>query len=97
MRKDVEILAVCDPSTERAEEVRQRFGAKFAFTNLSEILELSQLDAVSVCTPNQFHAEMSIEALKAGKHVLCKKPMATTLESAKAMIEAANKKLSLAL
>ena len=48
-----------------------------------------QLDAVSVCAANAFHAEMTIAALKAGKHVLCEKPMATTLEDCEAMVHAA--------
>lgn len=89
-RGDVEIVAVCDPSFERAEQIRSAFGAAHAFTQLEEMLALPELDAISICTPNQYHAPMSIIALNAGKHVLCEKPMATTLDDAKAMIAAAD-------
>jgi UDP-N-acetylglucosamine 3-dehydrogenase len=88
-RQDVEIFAVCDPNLDRAEDVRQIFGIRYAFSDLNEMLASPELDAVSVCTPNQFHAAMSIAALKAGKHVLCEKPMATSLEDARTMVETA--------
>ena len=50
------------------------------------------IDAVSVCAANSVHAEITIAALNAGKHVLCEKPMATTLEDCEAMVEASKRK-----
>lgn len=87
---NVEIVAVCDIVEERAQEVAQTYGAK-AYTNYEDILKIEEIDAVSVCLPNYLHAPVSIAALEAGKHVLCEKPMATSIEEADAMIEAAKK------
>lgn len=94
----VEIAAVCDIVAERAEEMAATYGAK-AYTDYKEVIALHDIDAVSVCLPNYLHASVSIDALNAGKHVLCEKPMATSKEEAEAMIEAAkvnNKKLMIA-
>lgn len=84
---DVDIIAVCDVALERAHEVAQTYGAK-AYTDYKDLLNNEEIQAVSICTPNVFHAPMSIAALHAGKHVLCEKPMATTIEEAERMNEA---------
>lgn len=84
-----EIVAVCDIVKDRAEEMADQIGAK-AYTDYKELLKDESIEAVSVCTPNALHAPISIDALKAGKHVLCEKPMATSTEEAQAMIDAAN-------
>ncbi|OIK12852.1 dehydrogenase [Bacillus sp. MUM 116] len=94
----VKIVAVCDVVKERAEELGRKYGTK-VFTKYDELLLDSEIDAVSVCTPNYLHAPISIAALKAGKHVLCEKPMVTSQEEALAMVEAAKfhgKKLMIA-
>lgn len=91
----VEIVAVCDLVEERAQAYAEQYGAK-AFTDYQELLNIEEIDAVSVCLPNYLHAPVSIDALNAGKHVLCEKPMATSRVEAEQMIEAAernNKKL----
>lgn len=85
---NVVIAAVCDVDLERAEAVAQTYGTK-AYTNYIDLLNDEEISAVSICTPNVFHAPMSIAALKAGKHVLCEKPMATTIAEAERMNEAA--------
>ncbi|KMY51585.1 Gfo/Idh/MocA family protein [Peribacillus loiseleuriae] len=87
--KQVEIVAVCDIVEERAEKMAAQYGAK-AFVDYKEVLKLKEVDAISVCLPNYLHAPVSIDALNAGKHVLCEKPMATSKEEAEAMIQAAN-------
>ena len=84
----VRIAAVCDTVLERAEEMTEIYGGK-ASSDYRDLLALKGLDAVIVCATNTTHAEMTIAALQAGKHVLCEKPMATTLPAARAMIEAA--------
>lgn len=84
------VAAVADPVKERVEEIAAKYGAK-AFTDYKEMLTDKEIDAIVVCGPNTLHAAQSIEALQAGKHVLCEKPMATTREDAKAMMDAAKK------
>lgn len=96
--KKVEIVAVCDIVVERAEKMAEEYFAR-AFTDYREVLKLEAIDAISVCLPNYLHAPVSIDALNAGKHVICEKPMATSKEEAEAMIEAAkinDKKLMIA-
>jgi predicted dehydrogenase len=87
--KNVQLTGYCDLNFTRASELADKFGGK-AFASYHELLADSEIDAVSVCTANQSHAEISIAALKAGKHVLCEKPMATSLEDCEAMVKAAH-------
>jgi UDP-N-acetylglucosamine 3-dehydrogenase len=94
----VEITAVCDIVGDRVKEVAAQYGAH-AYTKYEELLASQDVDAVSVCTPNYLHAPITIEALTAGKHVLCEKPMATSSEEALEMIQSAKesgKKLMIA-
>ncbi|MEK4300253.1 Gfo/Idh/MocA family oxidoreductase [Oceanobacillus sp. FSL W8-0428] len=88
--KHVNIAAVCDIVGERAEKAALQFDAK-AYTDYKELLKSEKIDAVSVCLPNYLHAPVSIDALNAGVHVLCEKPMATSEEEADKMIEAAER------
>jgi UDP-N-acetylglucosamine 3-dehydrogenase len=84
-------LAACyDPVTERAKEISGLFGGKVC-KSAEEVINDKKLDAIVVCTPNKYHSPYTVAALNAGKHVLCEKPMATSHEGAKAMIEAAEK------
>ena len=82
-----EIAGFYDVFPEKAEALAKQYGGK-VFSSVEEMLA-SDVDAVSVCVANRFHAEISIQALKAGKHVLCEKPMATTEEDCEAMVAAA--------
>ncbi|MGA9289872.1 MAG: Gfo/Idh/MocA family oxidoreductase [Anaerobacillus sp.] len=94
----IEIAAVCDIVKTRADEIAVLYGA-VAYESFEELLQNEEIDAVSVCTPNYLHAPISIAALKAGKHVLCEKPMATSRVDAEQMIETARtsgKKLMIA-
>ncbi|WP_226619779.1 Gfo/Idh/MocA family protein [Cytobacillus firmus] len=84
------IAAVCDINEGRAKGFADLYEAK-AYTDYRELLDDTDIDAVSVCTPNYLHAPISVAALNAGKHVLCEKPMATSMEEAQDMIEAAHK------
>lgn len=85
--QQVKIAGFYDYIPEKAEKMAEQYGGK-AFTSVEEMLA-SDIDAVSVCVANRFHAGISIQALKAGKHVLCEKPMATTEEDCEAMVRAA--------
>lgn len=86
--KHAVIVAVCDVVKERAEQASEQFGGK-TYDNYKEMIDREDLDIVSVCTPNYLHAPVSIYASKAGVHVLCEKPMATSKEEADEMIAAA--------
>lgn len=85
---NAEIVGFFDALPSRAQELADQFGGK-VYPTYNDLLEDTQVQAVSICTANLFHAPMSIQALEAGKHVLCEKPMAQTAEEAKDMIRAA--------
>lgn len=86
-----ELVAFVDPVKARHAEVQEKFGPVQAYTDYREMLRAEKPDVVSVCTPNALHAQMTVDALEAGAHVLCEKPLATTLKSADRMIAAARK------
>lgn len=81
------LTAFFDVLPERAEAFAKQYGGR-AYPTIEALLA-SDVDAVSVCVANVYHASVTIQALKAGKHVLCEKPMATTLEDCEAMVQAA--------
>lgn len=66
---------VCDVMKRNADELAAAYGVK-AFYDINELLACKDLDAVIICTPERFHKDNVIKALKAGKHVLCEKPLA---------------------
>ncbi len=86
---NVEIYALCDINEETLKRRGAEFGVTRLYTDVYEMVKLEEIDAVSICTWNNAHAECSIAALNAGKHVLCEKPMAMNEQQAKAMKEAA--------
>ncbi|RTE11285.1 Gfo/Idh/MocA family protein [Paenibacillus whitsoniae] len=89
----VEVVAFFDISEERAKEARDQFGAPGAkvYASFQDLLAEEAVDVVHVCTPNDTHAEISIAALEAGKHVMCEKPMAKTAADARRMVEVAKR------
>lgn len=88
--KDARLAAFFDTDTQRTAEIAAKYGGK-ACASAKELLADSTIDAVSVCVANHAHAELAIEALRAGKHVLCEKPMAVTLADCESMLEEAEK------
>ncbi|MBM3187361.1 MAG: Gfo/Idh/MocA family oxidoreductase [Chloroflexi bacterium] len=86
---DVELLAVCDVVPGRAAAFAEEFGIPHAYDSAEEMLSQVKLDAVSVCTPNFAHREMTLLAFKAGLHVLCEKPIAMNLAEGRDMVAAA--------
>jgi len=86
--ENVEIIGYFDFKKERAAALAARFGGR-VFSSVEELLACPEIDAVSVCTANVTHAEITVAALTAGKHVLCEKPMATTLAECSEMLSAA--------
>ena len=85
---EAKLIGFYDPVESRAIDMAQQYGGK-TYKSYEELLSDPKIDAVSVCSSNSTHAEISIAALKAGKHVLCEKPMATSIEDAEEMIAAA--------
>jgi predicted dehydrogenase len=85
---DVELYAVCDINEERAKSKGEKYGAAKIYFNYRDALADKDIDAVSICTWNQTHAEISIAALDAGKHVLVEKPLCKTVEEALRVQEA---------
>jgi predicted dehydrogenase len=85
------LVAVADIDGERARVAAAEWGVEHAFSDYRELLELKEVDAVSVCTPNRAHCAPTVAALEAGKHVLVEKPMAATTEEARSMAEAARR------
>ena len=79
-----------DFNSDRAKEIASLYGGR-AYESAEELIASPEIDAVSVCTSNDTHAALSIAALRAGKHVLCEKPMATTPEDCEKMVEEAKK------
>ncbi|HEY5561463.1 MAG TPA: Gfo/Idh/MocA family oxidoreductase [Clostridiaceae bacterium] len=87
---DSKIIGFFDIDVERAKAMVDKYGGK-VFESYEAMLSDSEITAVSVCSSNAFHAPITIASLKAGKHVLCEKPMATTIEDSILMIDAARK------
>lgn len=85
---DAELAGFYDLNSERAEEMQKKYGGN-AFKSYQAMLQDETIDAVSVCTANNSHAAIAVAALKAGKHVLCEKPMALTLEECELMVRTA--------
>lgn len=76
---DAEIVYCCDLIEEKAEKAAKEYGGK-AITDYKVILNDPEIDAISICTPNYCHAKIAIEALRAGKEVLCEKPAGRCLD-----------------
>ncbi len=85
-----EIVAVCDKCSDRATELGGLYNAKVC-ADYKALAALPEVDAVAVCTPNAFHYEVVMEALNAGKHVLCEKPLSISVEQSKEMVDLAAK------
>jgi len=90
---EVEMTAFCDIIPEKAEKLRTIFQVKKAktYTDYKELLKDDTIDVVHVCTPNRSHSPITVAALKAGKHVMCEKPMAKNYKEAKLMCDTAKK------
>lgn len=80
---------VCDLSPERASQRATDLGFSRYSDDWRKVVEDDKVELVSICTPNDTHAEIAIAALQAGKHVWCEKPMSTSLADSAAMAEAA--------
>jgi len=82
------LYAICDPATERLEECKEIYKPQLAVTDYKELVDNPDIDAVCVIVPDQLHKEITVAFLRAGKAVLCEKPMALTVEECEEMIRA---------
>ncbi|UFU01442.1 Gfo/Idh/MocA family oxidoreductase [Radiobacillus kanasensis] len=89
MTDQVKIQAVSDLNQELAGKIAKQYGVPVVVENYEDMFE--HVDAVTICTPNKFHADIAIAALEAGKHVLCEKPMALSAREAERMVEASKR------
>src|SRR5690348_14180688 len=86
----VEVVAVMSSGrAERATEVASQFNIQTVCRDFGQMLQVPGLDAISIVTPPYQHRDLTLAALAAGKHVLCEKPMARSLDEARDMLRAA--------
>jgi len=88
---DVQVVGAFDTNTDAAQRAAKQFNVPRVYKSLDEIVALSEVDAVDVCTPNMFHKEGVLAALQAGKHCLCEKPLAVHPDDIREMIAARDK------
>ena len=88
MPDEMEVVAVASPTPGNAEKFARQHGIRAAYTDYREMLRDRDVELISITAPNRLHAQITIEAAAAGKHVVCEKPLCITLEEADAMIEA---------
>src|SRR3989475_1817105 len=86
--EEAELVAVASPTKGNAAAFAKRHGVPHAYTDYQDLLRDPQVELISITAPNRLHAQITIDAAKAGKHVVCEKPLCITLEEADAMIDA---------
>ena len=88
---NIKLVGVCDSVPEVAERAKESLGFEFATSNPDDIFNRKDIDIVDICTPNIFHKEGVLKALKAGKNVYCDKPLAASYEESKEILEVLEK------
>lgn len=84
------LKAVCSRNADNAKAFAEQWGYESYETDWKAVVAREDIDAIDICTPNNMHAEIAIAAAKAGKMILCEKPLARTLEEAEQMVAAVN-------
>jgi predicted dehydrogenase len=87
MPERIELVAMADPATDACDLFPRIYGYRHAFTDGRDVLSRADVDAVFVCTPTAFHAEIVRAATGAGKHVFCEKPLAMSHGQARQMLD----------
>jgi predicted dehydrogenase len=88
---DLDFVAVCDLNAERAQEIAAKYGARGFAADYRKLLANPEIAAISVATPDHLHRDIAVACAEAGKHLLVEKPLATTVEDAQAITEAAER------
>jgi predicted dehydrogenase len=91
MPYEAEVVAVASPTPGNAAEFAKRFGIPRVFTDYREMLKERDIEMISICAPNSLHAQMTKDSAAAGKHIVCEKPLAMTIEEGEEMIAVAKK------
>lgn len=86
-----EVYGICDIDKNLLENIRKEYDIPFATTDYKELMEIKDIEIISVASPDYFHREHSVSALLSGKHVLCEKPMALNLDDCIEIIKAVRK------
>ncbi|WP_101842472.1 Gfo/Idh/MocA family protein [Halobacillus sp. Marseille-P3879] len=86
-----ELVSLCDVDIDRLNKMASENNIERIYTSIDEMVKDSHIDVVNICTPNAVHADNAIEAIEAGKHVMIEKPIATCLEDADRILEAAKR------
>ncbi len=86
--EEAEVVAVASPTPGNAERFAQKHGLQRWFTDYRQLLAEPDIEMITIAAPNALHAQMTVDAAAAGKHVVCEKPLCMTLEEADLMIEA---------
>lgn len=89
--KNVEVVALCDINLEKAKAMAEKYNVPQVFENYEDVLELPELDAIDICTPNYLHSVIAVAALEKGLHVFCEKPDAVSVAEAEKMKAAAER------
>jgi predicted dehydrogenase len=87
MPEEAEVVAVASPTAGNAEALAQRYGIQRVFHDYRQMLAEPDIEMITIAAPNALHAQMTIDAATAGKHVVCEKPLCMTLEEADLMID----------
>lgn len=90
-RDDARIVAVCDAGRKNAQTKAKAWGIEKVYTDYKNLLADPEIDLVELLVPHHLHAEITVEACQAGKHVSVQKPMALTVAGADRMIESTEK------
>ncbi|MBC7189383.1 Gfo/Idh/MocA family oxidoreductase [Candidatus Aerophobetes bacterium] len=91
LKDEAVLVGVADIDKEKAKKAKENFGAKIFYTDYRELLKNQEVEAVIITLPHHLHCQSTIEAARAGKHILVEKPMALNLKEADKMIEEAEK------
>src|SRR5512142_1028015 len=89
--RGAELVAVCDNDRPKARALADRFGVPDTFTDIEDLLEFDELDAVVVATPNHLHEPHVLAALEAKVHVFCERPLSLTARGVERILSAANR------
>jgi predicted dehydrogenase len=92
MKREVDLVAVCDKNEELAKKTAVQFGIGKAYSSTSDLFSKEKLDLVDICVPPQVHADVAIESIQNGCHVMMEKPMALKVSDCDQMISASKKK-----